>query len=161
MQKNMNKVVETVLISNPEAAFEQENLTYQSGEIQEIINSFTSAADFQDIHRTVIDLLQATANFRYATVPNGIFFKLRNKNKSELELKALLVSMDKLIHSAQAKLMGKQMAMQDKTILRSALKYIARSIINRMRTLQAEDRLLPLWQQSALRDNIEGNGELG
>lgn len=154
MQKNVSKVIETVMISNPEAALEQEGLTYQSAELQDIIHNFDIAAQFKEVHRTVIDLLQATATFRYASVPNGIFFELRNKKKTEKELEDLFIKMEKALTTAQTKMNHNSFASNEKQILKNAITYACKSIMERIKSLQSRDRLLPLWEQSSLKKKI-------
>jgi hypothetical protein len=154
MQKNTNRVVETIVISNPEASLEG-NLTYQSAEVQDIINNFTIAAQFRDMHRIVIDLLQATANFRYATVPNGLFYTLRNKNKSDKELSDLFVRLDAAIITAENKVKANSLTPPDKKIVLTAISYAAQSIVDRIKSLQSADRLCALWEQSQLKKRVE------
>lgn len=155
MQKNENaQHIESFLIKTPEASFNDSNLSYSSAEIQIIINQFDMAANFRDIHRSVIDLLQAILNFRYATVPTGRFFEIRNKSKSDADLKNLLDKLNHAFNIVVEKLHHSNLTTEDKAILTKALSYAIQSAKERIASLRPEDRLLKLLENADLQKHL-------
>lgn len=150
MQKEKREGVEEIVISNPEASLEQEGLNYKSAELQSIIDNFTRAENFRDIHRYVLDLLQDAASFRYATVPNGLFFKVRNASKSDEDLKNIISRMEKALILADKKIHAKSLSPSDNKILRLAMDYACQTLTERIKALPTNDRLLPLLLHSEL-----------
>lgn len=155
MQKHENfQPSDSFFIQAPETSFTQPNLSYSSAEIQIIINRFDMAANFRDIHRSVIDLLQAILNFRYATVPNGRFFEIRNKTKSDEDLKNILNKLNHAFNITVEKLHHSNLSNEDKDMLTKAFNYARLSTKERLASLPPEDRLRKFLDTAELQKHL-------
>lgn len=153
MKKNY---LERLLLEEPEKVFYDSRLTYDTSEVEAFINQFDNAAP-SIINPYVLSLLKATLNFRVATQPEGLLGRLRNVPQNKLDFQAIFNDMNDSLARIQALLREIDFTEKDKETILKALDYSKHSIKQRINSLPLGDKLLPIWEVSYLKKNIEYN----
>lgn len=142
------------IVADPESVFDYSPLNYKSSEIESIIERF-ELASFKPINKYIIALLTATSDFRHSTVPEGIFKDLRSSTKTDDELKQIFIKMSAVLEQSLNFKNQLKLNEQDEKIFQTVIDYCKKSIKERMAALQPDDRLLPFWNESQLKKELE------
>ena len=155
MSDNTTKFLEGVLVNNPEEVFKRAGLTYKTTEISDVMDQFDRAKNARLVHRWVIQLLAETKDFRNATVPAGLFARLRSISKTDDELKHIFEKMYMAFQTADVLVKQQTLDEKEKTIFEAALRYCEKSVLERMSSFDPADRLMLYWNESKLKKYVE------
>src|SRR3990167_557817 len=150
-EEGANRLLQGMLLDNPEEVFKIPGLTYKTTEINDVMDRFDRAKNARLVHRWVIQLLAETKEFRNATVPEGLFARLRSISKTDYELKNIFTKMDTAFETADVLLKQQTLDEKDKVIFEAALRYCEKSVVERMGSFDPADRLMLFWNASKLK----------
>lgn len=145
--------IKGLFLENPENIFAEPNLDYRASEIERIIDRFDRVSKPRPVHKCILNLLRATADFNYATVQDGFFSELRNLTKTDQELKAVFDHIETALQKVLQ--MQKDFSEEDQKIISNALQYCKKSIKQQVSALPSEDKLIRFWQESQLKKMLD------
>lgn len=151
---NKEDLLKSFLIKNPEQAFAAPLLSYQAGEIADIMRQFNQAADHRLVHTWVVALLTGLYEYRLATDPEGLFATMRSDTKTQDELEQIFSTMYSNLQKAEF-LLQTDISKEDANILAAAIRYTKSSIANSVALLQPTDKLIPIWEESLLKEHLK------
>ena len=145
----------SVIFEHPELILNQDNFTFEAGEISKFINHFDMAVPNRPIYQVVISLLSALQDFRSTSEPYGLFANLRNDSGTDEASLQVLNKMHDAIQSAIKQIKDQPISEEDKNILQMALTYAKKSINDRHAAWKKEDRFCSVWERSDLKNNLD------
>lgn len=123
---------------------------YSSYEINKLIYYLTNFIENQPISYSIINLLQATLKFKYATTTDNEFKAIRNKSKNDFELESIFKNMAKALLVAKT-VYAELNKKEDQHLFKSALIYVRKSVLSSVKELkQSKDTLYIYWLNSEL-----------
>lgn len=103
------------------------------------------------LNAMVMALLDATIDFRSASVPTGVFAKIRNATNKDADLKKPLTKIRLALQKAETQLLFYKNSDSEYDILTAAIAYCAASVSERIDSLAKEnDKLAGLFRQDKL-----------
>lgn len=144
-------------IFDPQKTKRFSTFIYNSNEINNLIDYLDWFTAEYPVCKSIISLLQATAQFRNVTSTDPFLARLRKRNQSEKDLKYILEQMAKELNLAQEKLHQYESQSVQYHLLDSAIHYCLECIRRRKEDLQqAQDELYEhYWHASSLQKLVE------